>query len=195
MAVEQLLQADSQRTKIRSRSCSKLNTVRRTQTVNPSPRCQHLHRCPRTAVGKAKPRVEGAGRCRHIFYPGEGTMSSTSAAAFGGVQKNRSARIEFWLHQSTTQLIWSSQSRVAPDFQSRSTTKEDDGPRKGRNGAGDRRICPGSGRRLFDRNAAVMTAACACLHIAISVFHAADTEAAALALLKDHFAKVRTTMG
>jgi hypothetical protein len=46
-----------------------------------------------------------------------------------------------------------------------------------------------------DRNAAVMTAACACLHIAISVFHAADTEAAALALVKDHFAKVRTTMG
>ena len=46
-----------------------------------------------------------------------------------------------------------------------------------------------------DRDDAVMTAAAACLHIAISVFYAADKEANAVALVKEHFAKVRTKMG
>ncbi len=45
---------------------------------------------------------------------------------------------------------------------------------------------------FWDRDDAVMTAAGACLHIAISVFHAADKEANAVALVKEHFAKVRT---
>jgi hypothetical protein len=45
-----------------------------------------------------------------------------------------------------------------------------------------------------DRDDAVMTAACACLHIATSVFSVTGKETDAITLVKEHFAKVGTTM-
>ncbi len=45
----------------------------------------------------------------------------------------------------------------------------------------------------LDRDDAVMTAACACLHIAISVFAVAGKETDAINLIKEHFAKMGTT--